>query len=347
MTTALQAMAELAGPGRNQVVIPAYTCYSVAAAVERAGLVPVPCEVNPRTLGMDLEHLERLQTGATLAIVSASLFGIPDELSAIEQVARRSGVYFLDDAAQALGARVDGRPAGGFGDAGLFSFDKGKNISTIQGGALVARDGPLLGRLEKRSHGLEGSSAASTAALIAKALLYGGLLRPAVFGVVRRLPMLRLGETLYETDFPLRALSGAAQGLALLQLSRLPELQRARVARAQALRQALGDLPGLRFVEQQRPAEAVYPRFPLFAASRDRRDRLLAALDRSGIGASGMYPCALPDVPQVARLMPRTSCTFAGAREVADTVVTLPTHGYTPMDLPARIRAVLLRAVRE
>jgi len=52
MTTALQAMAELAGPGRNQVVIPAYTCYSVAAAVERAGLVPVPdsCPCRARSI---------------------------------------------------------------------------------------------------------------------------------------------------------------------------------------------------------------------------------------------------------------------------------------------------------
>ena len=63
---------------------------------------------------------------------------------------RRHGIFMLDDAAQALGATYRGRPAGNFGDVGLYSFDKGKNITTLQGGVLVADSGGLSVRWRRR-----------------------------------------------------------------------------------------------------------------------------------------------------------------------------------------------------
>lgn len=341
MTLALRAMARCADAGRNQVIIPAYTCFSVAAAVERAGLIPVPCDVDPRTLSLDLDHLGRLQCNAVLAVITANLFGIPNELAEIERLARERGIFLLDDAAQALGARLAGRPVGGFGDLGLYSFDKGKNISTIQGGALLARAGPMINLLEEECRSLPSYGVIETATTIAKLLPYSLLLRPSRYGYVRRLPMLGLGETRYEIRYPITRLNRGLAGLAVDQLTRIAGYQRARVANAEELRRTLDGVPGLRFIELPERAEPAYPRYPVRAVSRTLRDQLLVALDRAGIGATRFYPEALVDVPSVAQRMPPTSQSFAGAREVAATILTLPTHAYSPANLARRIRKVI------
>ena len=149
MTLAFQAMKRAArDPNRVEVIVPGYTCYSVPAAIERAGLVPRLCDVDPATLSPDLESLADLDFGRVLAIVSANLYGLPNALDDLESLARRHGIFMLDDAAQALGARYQGRPVGSFGDVGLFSFDKGKNITTLQGGVLVSDSASLSDALD-------------------------------------------------------------------------------------------------------------------------------------------------------------------------------------------------------
>lgn len=341
MTFALRVIAQHAGSGRNQVVVPAYTCYSVPAAIERAGLVPVACDIDPRSASMDMEHLVRLVTGPVVAVISANLFGIPNRLDEIEEVTRRHGVLFFDDAAQAMGARLAGRPVGGFGELGLYSFDKGKNISTMQGGALLARNGPLLEALGDAYERLADSNARDTAATVAKLPPYAVLLNPWAYAIVRRLPMIRLGETRYEMDYPLTRLSRGLAGLAHRQVGRLSGYQAVRVVNAAALRRELQDISSVHFVEPPASAEPVFPRFPIRADSRGMRDRMMVSLNRQGIGATGFYPQALVDVPEVARRMPVGGHSFAGAREFADTILTLPTHAHCPPGLATRIREAI------
>jgi dTDP-4-amino-4,6-dideoxygalactose transaminase len=341
MTLALRAMGRIAAPGQRRVIIPAYTCYSVPAAVERAGLVPTLCDVNPRTLSLDLDHLEQLAAGDVLALITANLFGIPNDLSSIERFARHCGMFVVDDAAQALGARVAGRPAGGFGDLGLFSFDKGKNISTMQGGALMARVGTLMDAVESEYATLDRAGVIATGITAAKLVPYSLLLRPKRYGLIRRLPGLGLGETRYELDYPVTRMSRGLMGLALSQVERILSYQSTRIANANAMRAALDGTTGIAFVEAPRDSLSVYPRFPVRLGSRARRERVRVQLDRMGIGASSFYPAALVDVPEVARIMTPSLSRFPGAREVADTILTLPTHAYSPPMLPETIRRVI------
>jgi dTDP-4-amino-4,6-dideoxygalactose transaminase len=345
MTLALRSMAALAGPERRHVVVPAYTCYSVPAAVDRAGLVPVPCDMNPNTLSPDLDSLAKACAGPVLAVITANLFGIPNELTEIENLARSRGIFLLDDAAQALGARLDGRPAGSYGDVGLFSFDRGKNISTMQGGALVGRAGSVADVLEEKWRGLPDAGRAESLATIAKLAPYALLLPPSRYGAVTKLPFLRLGETSYERDYPITRMSPGLEGLALKQLARIAGLQQSRCANALALRSALEDVPRIRFVDIASTAEPAYPRFPVRIQSQQLRNEILTMLLRSGIGASGFYPHALVDVPRIAALMPRTADKFCGARETAASIMTLPTHAYVPGDLATRVREVVVEAV--
>jgi dTDP-4-amino-4,6-dideoxygalactose transaminase len=343
MTVAFEAMKLAArDPRRVEVIFPGYTCYSVPASVQRAGLVPRICDVDPGTLSPDLDSLAGVDMTRVLAIVSANLYGLPNDLQDIEAFARRHGIFLLDDAAQGLGARYQGCAVGSFGDVGLFSFDKGKNITTLQGGVLVADSGVVADALDLAMEQHLASSPSATLPTLLKLPAYALLLRPVFFGAVRRLP-LGLGLTPWETDYPIAPFSRTLAGLAQVQLERLTEINGTRVRNAARLSEALAGVRGVSAVRVLPGAEPVYPRYPVLVDAAARAD-LIAALERAGIGATASYPCALIDVPEVIPRLRGDQRSTPGAREVASRILTLPTHGYSPPDLAPRVAAVLAAA---
>jgi perosamine synthetase len=342
MTLLFGAMKQAAAdPRRCEVVVPGFTCYSVPAAAERAGLKVRLIDVDPRTLDMDLEALKRVDFSRVLSIVTANLYGVPNALPKVEAVAAANRVFMLDDAAQSLGARVAGRAVGGFGDAGLYSFDKGKVITTIQGGAIVARAGALATAIASKHAALDGAGFMDTAEYVVKLGIYGVLLKPALYGVVQSLPGLGLGQTRYETVYPLTRYSTLLSGVALRLARRLDTINDVRIGNARRLHAALADHPGLRMLDCAPDASPVFTRFPLFVTDPKRRAPLLAALNAAGIGATASYPNALGDVPEVQRILAGTAEEQSGARAVAATLFTLPTHAYSPPDLATRVRAIV------
>jgi dTDP-4-amino-4,6-dideoxygalactose transaminase len=346
MTVILQAMRKARGdPSRNEVIVPAYTCYSVPAAIERAGLKPRLCDIDPATLGMDPKTLDRCDFSRTLAVISANLYGLPNALGEIEAVCRRRQVYLLDDAAQALGAKLDGRATGSFGDAGLYSFDKGKIISTIQGGAVVCRQSDLAPHLEAALEGLPQGSGLESIGNLLKLVVYSIGLRPGLYGVIRRLPFTGLGHTRYETRYPVTALTRWQAGVAARLLERLAELNDRRRALATAYQSALEEVPGLELVQAVPGAEPAFARYPFRVREPEVRDRIVVALDRAGIGATASYPLSLADVPEVSARIPAADRNCHGARRVAKTIVTLPTHAFCPPDIPDRARRILIKCL--
>jgi dTDP-4-amino-4,6-dideoxygalactose transaminase len=340
MVLALQAMRDVSkDPQRVEVIVPAYTCYSVPASVIKAGLKPRLCDVDPASLSLDPEALRKFDFSRVLAIVTANLYGIPNHLQSIEAIAREHGAFMLDDSAQALGATHEGRPVGGFGDVGLYSFDKGKNITSLEGGALVASHPELSAALDRRHATLAPASATRTAATIVKLAAYATLLHPTLYGVVRKLPGLGLGRTVYDETYPVERYSGTLAGFAGTLLKRLPTLTRGRQDNALALQAALSQVPGVRLIDVPANSQPAYARYPFLMTDASRRAALLERLEAAGIGATASYPSALNDVPEVARHLPAIDLEMPGARQVANTIVTLPTHAYSPADLPARVAA--------
>lgn len=345
MVVALEALREtVADPRRDEVIVAGYTCYSVPASVLRAGLRPRLCDVDPQTLNLDLDDLKRFDTSKVLAIVTANLYGVPNALGELESWARANGIALLDDAAQALGARIAGRPAGGFGDIGLYSLDKGKNITSLEGGALVASDPALITALQRRHDDLPRGSGVGTLRTAAKLAVYSVLLRPRLYGITRKLPFLGLGLTRYEDDYPLQRYPNALAGFGNRLLARLPELTRIRARNAQRLRDALAGLTALKPITLLAGSEPGYTRLPALADAQER-PALLAALQSAGIGATASYPAALCDVAELNSHLNPDDRRLAGARSVAARIVTLPVHPYCPPDhAQAVVRALTRRA---
>jgi perosamine synthetase len=327
---------------RTQVIVPAYTCYSVAGAVARAGLEIRLCDVDAATLGVDLDSLARIDTSRVLAVMSTSLYGLPDPLSALESFARERGIYFIDDAAQALGAELDGRRVGGFGDAGILSFGKGKCITSMSGGAIVSRDGALAEAIEAEYAGVPEASALSAAVRLAQLPTYALLLRPRAYGLVRNIPSLELGVTRYDADFGIERFPPALAGIGAELCDRLADLNASRRARERQLREGLRDIAGLRMPQGGGTSTAL--RAACLVESPLSRDAVVTSLDQAGIGASASYPRALCDVPEVRRNLSPDDLEMRGARRVAAGIMTLPTHDFCPPDLAQRVRAAIVSA---
>jgi perosamine synthetase len=199
------------GPG-DEVIVPDATWIASAAPVSYVGAEPVFADVDPTTWCLDAGSVEAAITGRTRAIIAVDLYGGMPDMEALRRVTERHGLPLIEDAAEAIGSRYDGRPAGSLGTTGVFSFHGSKTVTTGEGGMLATDRLDLIERVRVlRDHGR------------------------------------RPGDTMFRNEevgwkYKMSSLQAA---LGLAQLERLDEL----IARKRAIfdwyRQELGDEPGV------------------------------------------------------------------------------------------------------
>jgi dTDP-4-amino-4,6-dideoxygalactose transaminase len=259
-----------AEPG-DEVIVPAFTWISTANAVEYAGATPVFCDIDLASFNLDPGALAAAVTTRTVGVIPVHLFGRPAEVSAVNEIARSRGIWVLEDAACALGARVGDVHVGCLGDAGCFSFHPRKAITTGEGGMLVTASAEL--------------------AQLARSLRDNGASRSdrqrhVEAGAFRLAEFEQLGFNYRMTD-----MQGA---LGCAQMNRIDWILSERARQAAFYQQALGDLPWLR-TPQSSPGQVhswqsyvcLYaPEEPTphnVGMLQEGRDRLMAALESAGI----------------------------------------------------------------
>jgi dTDP-4-amino-4,6-dideoxygalactose transaminase len=148
-TAALELAAILCevGPG-DEVILPSYTFVSTANAFVRRGARPVFVDIRPDTLNLDEEWVEAAVTPRTRVICPVHYAGVACAMDPILDVARRHGVWVVEDAAQGVNAFYRGRALGSLGALGTYSFHETKNYSCGEGGALCLNDPTLVARAE-------------------------------------------------------------------------------------------------------------------------------------------------------------------------------------------------------
>lgn len=138
-----------AGPG-DEVITTPFSFIATANTISRAGATPVFADIDPRTFNLDPAAVERRITRRTRGIVAVHLYGQPADLPALLDLAERHELWLIEDACQALGATWQGRPAGGWGVAGCFSFYPTKNLGAAgDAGALCTPSAELAARVEQ------------------------------------------------------------------------------------------------------------------------------------------------------------------------------------------------------
>ncbi len=263
-TEAIQLTLEALGVGSgDDVVTSSLSAAFTALAIQRAGARPVFADVDPVTLNVSAETVDRVLTPRTRALLPVHLFGHPADLDPLLELSRRRGIPLVEDACQAHGASYKGRTVGTLGVAGPLSFYPTKNLGALgDGGGIITNDSDLAARLRRLRNGGQSDR-----------------YRHEVSGVNSRLDEIQAA-------------------ILRVKVRHLPAWTERRRAIASAYLAAL-EGTGLVLSGEQPYARAV---FHLFVVRHPRRDALMAALKERGIGTLIHYPIPLHLQPVFAPL---------------------------------------------
>jgi len=335
LTLILQALHDLY-PERDEVLIPAFTCYSVPSAVVRAGLKIRLCDMDPQSLGYNLEQLRKifLQPGGAqkegkagrdriLAIVAAHLYGLPGDLRGLREIADPVGISLIEDAAQVMGGESCGRKYGTQGDVGFFSLGRGKAISATEGGIIITSREDIARRLAERMRDMRPYSNGEMLSLIGQTLVLGVFLNPSLFWVPKAIPFLRLGETVYDPLFAMRRLSPFQAGLSKdwREKTKLYWLEREK--RSQKWASHLKNKRGVRLFFREGTSFAMV-RFPVILEDAVARERILSLSHEKGLGIMPSYPDSVNGIRQIRTLF--NGREYPVAKEFSQKMITLPNH---------------------
>ncbi|MFW6133242.1 MAG: DegT/DnrJ/EryC1/StrS family aminotransferase [Planctomycetota bacterium] len=238
-----------------EVIAPAFTFFATAGSIWRAGARPVFVDIDPETFNLDPRAVEAAITDRTRAIVPVHLYGQMCDMDAIEAIARGRELPVIVDAAQAIGAELDGRRAGSLGTCACFSFYPTKNLGAMgDAGLITTQDDDLAERLAVlRNHGQSRS-----------------YIHDWVGG-----------------NFRMDSIQAAALSVKLRHLDAWTDARRANAARYDDLLAGVDEVT----TPVERPGRRhVYHQYVIRAA---RRDELRAHLKERGVGSGVYYPLGL------------------------------------------------------
>jgi len=306
-TDALFLALRALGVGKgDEVIVPANTFIATSEAVSATGATPVFVDVEPDTALIDCDAMNAAIGPRTAAVIPVHLYGRACDMTKIVELAKRHGIAVVEDAAQAHGARWNGKRVGGFGDIACFSFYPGKNLGAYGDAGAVVTDNDGLatrvrllknhGRDQKYLHKMEGYNSRLDN------------LQAAVLGV------------------KLRHLDG---------------WNKAREQAAGRYRELLNEVSAIRLLASAAEGQHVYHLFVVCCANRDDvRSRLRDA----GVAAGVHYPLPLHLQPAYSHLRYKAGA-FPQAERLAETVLSVPIYAEITEGQQRTVTEALLGAV--
>jgi len=331
----LETLKELSS--RKTVVIPSYVCPLVPLAIKRAGLKVEVCDIYKDDFSFAHASLQDMckTNDDILAIVPVHLAGMPVDFEAVEQVARKHGIFIVEDCAQALGSEYKGRQVGTLGDFAFYSLCRGKGLTIYEGGVAVTAKEEYARFMEAKARKLIKGSFLSESLKVAELLGYSIVYRPQLFWFAYQLPQIfwrASGRELkariedFAEDFPVHRVSSIRQKIGHAAFGRLEKEINKQRARANFYMDKLKDLSGIRIIRESRDSRANYPYLTVLFTDLSKRNAVLEALEGSGMGVSQIYTYSITEYPYLRGFLPRKA--FPNARYVAEHSLTLSTSAF-------------------
>ncbi len=310
---------------KDEVIIPAYTCFSVPSAIARAGLKISLCDISLETLDLDLKKLPPLINKNTLAVLPVYHFGFSHDISGIVDLCREQGVYVIEDVAQGMGAKFGKRYLGTFGDLSFYSLGRGKNITTVEGGIILSQDEEISSLIKQELADLRPNNGF---VFFFKSLFYKVFLNPHLYWIPEKLPALEIGESRFSPEFDLSSISEYQAQLGIHLLQRLEKINLSRISNARYLIAALKDLDKISLLSSPTEAYSVYLRLPILFKESSERERIYCSLKRKNLGASKMYPTSLDKILGIENYLAPNHFDLSNSNLIEKDILTLPTHQF-------------------
>lgn len=296
---------------RREVIIPAYTCFSVPAAILKAGLKVSLCDIDPETLDFDYDLLKKTINKDTLCVVPSNLFGIPSDLGKINDLCEAYQTFVVEDAAQAMGETYDGKMLGAIGDVGFFSLGRGKNVTCGSGGIIVTNSDDIADVVLKKYSELDYPSLMKEIKDYLLLVFMTIFLRPSLYWLPSAMPFLKLGETIFPKGFPIYKLSGIKAAILSSWKLRLDESNKFR-------KSTVG------YFGQHFNVPEACLRLPFLFKDQDSRESVYLSSRERGLGISKMYPSPINEIEDIKQSF--NGEEYPMARSVAARLLTVPTH---------------------
>jgi len=347
LVLALEALQDFSS--RTQVILPAYTCPSVMAAVVYCGLQPVLCDMEPTSFQMDLGRMASIMNSETLAVIAVHLFGLPENIAELKALTCSQGVYLIEDAAQAFGNKVPfdnlsagitypsplnskstdltERSLGSFGDIGIFSFGRGKPLTLMSGGAVLVNNLELQESAQKLYYILpKNSSFLHTFHYFINLFLYSILFKPNLYWIPQGIPWLRLGETIFTTEIKVKRMIPDVTKPAVSLLSNFSRVRNTRLELAKVYTEKLRCFENkFLLIPKIDSGDIALLRFPILFTNSEKRKQALNELKIKRLGATGMYPASLNKQSGASDYILNGE-SYPNAEIISQRIMTLPLH---------------------
>lgn len=307
----------------HRVVVPAMTHVATAHVVELQGATPVFVDVDPSTGNLDVEALAAVADDGIDAIMPVHYLGLPCDMRAIDDVARKTGAMVIEDCALAVGASYDGRSAGSLGACGSFSFYPVKHMTSIEGGMVTTDDDDLAASIRKRR----------------------------AFGYNRDLTQ-RTRPGIYDVDvlgFNYR-MNEVEAAVGVVQLGKLDEWLTQRQRNHDVIAEALAGVSGLTVFPTVKGAARSSHYCLNLVLPRDgsvNRDRVQDCLTERGIGTSIHYPAAVPMFTYYRERYGYRPGQFPVAEWLGSQTISLPVGPHLGEDGAAVVAAAAVSAISD
>lgn len=313
----LDAKAQFPQVQQPRAIIPGYCCPDLVAACVYAGIEPVAIDISVNDPAYDAEQLRTYLDDRVVAIIAVNFLGVAERLAELRGLIASLGLRtrLIEDNAQWFPAQKN--EATFESDYVVFSFGRGKPLSLLGGGLLLAA-APLSSHVQQQI----APSPSVSSLLPLKMRAYNWLLQPQLYLLLNRNPLLQLGQTKYVALEKIEALDHFRVSLLSENFHRYSE----RSTDIAEVYNAAVEVSGLQqMVSLKSPRARRLLRYPLLCASAVRRDKLLARLQKEGLGATAMYPAAIDAISGVDG---RVSLPIGldNARDFAQCFISLPTH---------------------
>lgn len=297
-------------PDRQRIIVTAWTCPLVALAVCYCPpLKIVPCDMEYGSINFDRERLAQLCDSQTLAIVVTHLAGRVADTAGAIQIATAQGAAVIEDAAQSMGAKNNGKSVGLAGDIGFFSLAMGKGLTTAEGGVLFSHSAELQREMAQQiARDLPwraGWELRRITELWGYRLMYHPDRLDWVYGRQLRSALNRgdavsaVGDNFTIDDIPLHSLGHYRQRVAAAALTRFPVWQQQNSLRATSRLTRLRQLAGVTVLQDGPHQQGVWPFFLLLMPDNASRDRAMQNLWTAGLGVTRLFIHALCGYPAV------------------------------------------------
>lgn len=307
----------------DEVIVPAETHVATAHAVEITGAKPIFVDCDPATGNIDPALIARAITPRTKAISVVHFLGLPVDMPAVMELARKHDLFVVEDCALAIGASIDGKACGLWGDVGVFSFYPVKHMTTAEGGMVVSRHADVIASIANiKAFGYDRTVAERKI--------------PGVYDIARLGLNYRMNEI--------------AAAIGVVQMNKIEGFQKRRNANDAALRKALAGSAAFDLLADGK-GSVVHGHYCLTVVLKGgligHRPEIMERLKAAGVGVSVYYPVPLPLSRYYAEKYNWRESDFPNACRISHQSIALPVGPHLDVEDMEIIARGLTAAVEE